>query len=318
MHRVIDRQDVIEGYRTMLGREPENEETIDMYLRDRLDVWQLLRILADSDEGRRYRLDCASLEFALEPDSRQIDTYATPEQLQQLVESVSSAWTAMGEREPFWSVLVNEKYRTSVINEADQEEFYGTGNNEITMFEKACARNGLALDYSATVLDLGCGVGRVGEHLARRFAHYIGVDISPTHLKQAGERLRHQRLGNTTLSLLGDFLENQLTFDILYSMIALQHSPPPVMLWLLQRCFASLRTGGYAFFQLPCHLYGYEFHLDGYLAEPDRHHRMEMHALPQRYVYQALAEYGLVPVEVLPYPRTGPAGHSYLFLARKR
>ena len=44
---------------------------------------------------------------------------------------------------------------------------------------------------------------------------------------------------------------------------------------------------------------------------------MEMHALPQAHVFRALAENGLVSVEVIPYPRIGPIGFSFAFLAIK-
>ena len=317
MHRTIGRQDVIEGYRTILGREPENEQVIEMHLTHRLDVWQWVRILTNSDEARHYRLDCAAAGFFDELDGGKIDVDAAPEQLDRLLESLSSAWSTMGEEKPYWSVLVNEKYRTSLINDADREEFYASGANDVLAFQRACERNGLALDFSKTVLDLGCGLGRVGEHFARRFGRYIGVDVSPPHLRMTAERLTQCGFENATLSLLGDFVASRPGFDIFYSVIALQHSPPPVMLWLLRKCFAALRSGGYAFFQIPCHLYGYEFQLDRYLAELARHDQMEMHALPQRHIFRALAECGLVPVEVVPYPRIGPIGHSYMFLAQK-
>ena len=44
---------------------------------------------------------------------------------------------------------------------------------------------------------------------------------------------------------------------------------------------------------------------------------MEMHALPQKYVFEALYRNGLRPIEVCPFPVIGPIGISYLFLAHK-
>ena len=48
-----------------------------------------------------------------------------------------------------------------------------------------------ALDLQATdrVLELGCGVGRIGKELAPRCAHWVGSDISPNMLKAAAHRL---------------------------------------------------------------------------------------------------------------------------------
>jgi ubiquinone/menaquinone biosynthesis C-methylase UbiE len=49
-----------------------------------------------------------------------------------------------------------------------------------------------ALELTSTdrVLELGCGVGRIGRELAPHIGFWQGVDISPNMIAQARERLR--------------------------------------------------------------------------------------------------------------------------------
>lgn len=49
----------------------------------------------------------------------------------------------------------------------------------------------IKLTSDMTVLDLGCGIGRVGKWVAPQVRKYIGVDFSPTMIKKAQERCRH-------------------------------------------------------------------------------------------------------------------------------
>ena len=89
------------------------------------------------------------------------------------------------------------------------------------------------------------------------------------------------------------------------------------MYQLLRLFLDKLKPGGYAFFQLPCHIYDYSFDADRYLAGEGKYQAMEMHALPQKYVFEAMYRHGLQPIEIWPFPVIGPIGISYVFLARK-
>ena len=57
----------------------------------------------------------------------------------------------------------------------------------------------LAADAGGTVLDLGCGTGRVALHLARRGAEVRGVDSNPVLIAALRERAERERLGVSTL-----------------------------------------------------------------------------------------------------------------------
>jgi SAM-dependent methyltransferase len=318
MSSLICRDDIIQGYQTFLGRDPETEEVIELFLSKKLDIWSWISIVAGSEEAKRRQLDRLSPAYMERTDPCRIEVDITPEAMQRLLQHVTKAWSRLGESDPYWSVLTAEKYHKNVITGRDLEQFYCSGARDIAELEAACTRNDIVIDHNCTVLDLGCGVGRIGEHFARRYAHYVGVDISPAHLQLARQRFRDQSIKNAKLALLPDFLDdNTSSFDIFYSLITLQHSPPPVIFYQLRHCLTRLRPGGYAFFQVPCQLYGYEFRLMDYLSRIGSCPDMEMHALPQPHVFRAFAECNVIPIEVLPFPRIGPIGFSYAFLAQK-
>jgi hypothetical protein len=71
--------------------------------------------------------------------------------------------------------------------------------------------------------------------------------------------------------------------DLVYSIIVLQHNPPPVMRELFGRLLGRLNEGGVAVIQVPTYLAGYRFDVNDYLATSGE--QMEMHALPQREVF---------------------------------
>jgi SAM-dependent methyltransferase len=75
-----------------------------------------------------------------------------------------------------------------------------------------------------SVLDVGCGFGRIGEIVMelRPDAEYVGVDVSPDQL--AGAR---RRLGPKPQLIVGDIRKlGPRTFDLVLAIEVLMHQPP--------------------------------------------------------------------------------------------
>ena len=89
------------------------------------------------------------------------------------------------------------------------------------------------------VLDAGCGTGALAVEVARRGAHVIAVDLSPTLIQLARERQPHL-LGNGSIDFrVGDLLDPALgTFDHVVAMDSLIHYDTPDM----ARVLAGLAT----------------------------------------------------------------------------
>jgi hypothetical protein len=126
-----------------------------------------------------------------------------------------------------------------------------------------------------------------------------------------------RRIANASLMLLQDYLSDDSLSDVFFSVIVLQHNPPPIIRDLLDACLARVTPGGLAYFQVPCHLYNYSFSVADYLAGNGQAEEMEIHAIPQREIFAMLARHGFTPIEVTPDDRVGSIGFSYTFLARK-
>ncbi|MEP9360927.1 class I SAM-dependent methyltransferase [Sphingomonas sp. KR3-1] len=309
--------DVAHCYRQFLGREMDDLETAIGHLADGPDLWTLIRRFTNAPERQLAQAFSASRYIQATQDARNIEHAIDGAREQRLIDHIETVWRRYGRDDAYYSVLTHPAYRAGSITDANIDHFYTTGAAEIEEFGQLCRRNAVEPDPAWSVCELGCGVARVGTAFARNFSEYLGIDISTEHLAIARARLDAEGATHARLMLLPDFLQQDVAYDLFYSTIVLQHNPPPIMRLLLDAGLGRLRPGGYAYFQLPCHLSGYSFDTDSYLAGVGRKDEMEMHALPQREVFASLAKHGLTPVEVVPDGRIGPIGFSYAFFARK-
>jgi 2-polyprenyl-3-methyl-5-hydroxy-6-metoxy-1,4-benzoquinol methylase len=312
-----DEYDVVMCYRYFLHREPENRSVIEAHLNSNPTIWQLIERFSQSSEYETMEIDAGCLGIWRRQDARDVRIDASKTAKAEILNHIQKIWSLYGIEDPFYSVITDPTYRGPNITSALTEKFYQSGSDGVANLRLACQRNRIDVDSRWHILDLGCGVGRIGEHFCRSFEYYYGVDISEGHLARAKSRFEEQNITNSRLFLLNQALESDIRFDVFYSMIVLQHNPPPIIYHLLDMFLPKLKSNGLAFFQVPCHLYGYEFDTDDYLAGRGKHDGMEMHSLPQRHVFEVLYKHNLRPIELWPFPVIGPIGISYAFFARK-
>jgi SAM-dependent methyltransferase len=117
------------------------------------------------------------------------------------------------------------------------------------------------------------------------FSHVIAADISADHLRIAETVLAERAIRNVSLvhlNTLKDLAEIG-PFDVFFSVIVLQHNPPPIMAYILRKILQQLNHGGVGYFQIPTYAKGYAFGIDEYLCQiKEGHDRMEGHVLPQK------------------------------------
>jgi 2-polyprenyl-3-methyl-5-hydroxy-6-metoxy-1,4-benzoquinol methylase len=94
---------------------------------------------------------------------------------------------------------------------------------------------------AVSVLDIGCGLGRLATKLATHNRQVTGVDLSPEMIARA----QKEGQGDQNLSFIcGDFLDRDFTsqqFDLVISAAALHHMPETVA---VPRMVELLRPGG--------------------------------------------------------------------------
>jgi ubiquinone/menaquinone biosynthesis C-methylase UbiE len=106
-------------------------------------------------------------------------------------------------------------------------------------------REKVGVNPTDTVLEIGCGVGRVGTHLAPHCGHWIGCDVSPNMVKFARERLA--ALPNVELvETPGYDLApiKSASADVVYCIVVFCHIDEWDRYRYVEEAFRVLRQGG--------------------------------------------------------------------------
>jgi ubiquinone/menaquinone biosynthesis C-methylase UbiE len=121
----------------------------------------------------------------------------------------------------------------------------------------------------AVVLEIGCGTGRVMQHLAGHYREVHGIDISSEMTSRGRRRLGH--LPNVHFHQgngydLDPFADE--SFDLVHSAFAFQHMPKTVAYNYFLETWRVLRPGGLFTFQVPNLLRGAHFVEFNHFAQP--------------------------------------------------
>ncbi len=173
------------------------------------------------------------------------------------LDDLQTHWNEWGRRDPYWEIISRPDRRG---NRWDLDEFLRTGVDETDAL-LAWLQNLSVAVRPGRALDFGCGVGRITQALARTFAECDGVDIAPSMIERAhelnrfGERCRYVVNDRDDLARFGDE-----TFDLVYSVIVLQHIAPEFTTAYLREFTRVLSPRGVLVFQLPSHLLASDEH----------------------------------------------------------
>ncbi|MGI4861903.1 MAG: class I SAM-dependent methyltransferase [Janthinobacterium lividum] len=325
----ISRDDVIAAYRFFLEREPESKDAIDAWLRPTTSRAELREGFLHSDEyqSKNFVLH-PSLSGMEPPIVSQIDSDLNDAQNRTLFSAVKETWTHLGDVDPYWAVLSMDEFHGADDGETI-ERFYRSGAGDVQFIERTLERNGVMLPAQATVVEYGSGLGRVTSHLAQRFATVIGVDISPTMVRAATARMAEKRLANVSFRLLEAFddIDSLPACDLFFSLIVLQHSPPPLISKAVRSAIRALKPEGVAIFQVPTYIPEYKFLADDYISGKNiasfeaPHHLFEMHAVRQCDLFGIIYGAGGMVLEIFEDKRMGvdyQGAMSNTFVVRKR
>lgn len=156
-------------------------------------------------------------------------------------------WTRLGAEDPLWAVLLLPGKRGG---RWDVDEFFETGRVDVDHTVAWLARLGLPTRFGR-VLDFGCGVGRLSQALAERADEVVGVDVAHTMLDTARSLDRSDGRCRFVLNETPDLRRfPDAHFDLVYSVLVLQHLPRPSVDAYLAEFLRVLRPGGLAVVQL--------------------------------------------------------------------
>ncbi len=298
----VSEEEVRLAYRLILGREPENDAVVKEKAGSVATLEDLRQDLISSNEFSKQHLKVPSVCVSGTEPKLTIETAGDLDQsrLDLLFSRVKKSWSELGDEQPYWSVWTDDRFRGRDIGE-HHAEFFESGSVHLDYLLKTLERNGIGRDRLKTCLELGCGVARFTPFLAKAFDFVHAYDVSPAHLRIAQSVLRDADVPNVECRLLED-PQDFHTFpqiDLVYSLVVLQHNPPPLIEWMLDGMLSALSPGGVANFQVPTYLKGYSFRLADYLGSPPRLDELEMHALPQSRIFQIVQKNRCEVVEVM-------------------
>jgi len=304
---MISREEIHLAFQLFLGRAPENEAVINHLLAEAKNINDLREKLIIAPEFIQKLKIVPYPKISMQAPPMQVDLHTSGEQLQTIFQRIIAQWSALGNSEPYWSVLTNPGYLNENIEE-NKNSFYQSGKGELVNFFAALKRAKINPQSLSKCLELGCGVGRVTAALAAHYPSVIGVDVSPEHLRLADAYLHDQGLTNIELALLSDLqsLPELGKFDLFYSQIVLQHNPPPITKHLLEQLLNQLNPRGIAYFQIPTYKIGYTFNSSSYLSNQGKP-QMEMHYFPQDALFQIIQDANCKVLEMREDTAIGPS-----------
>ena len=150
--------------------------------------------------------------------------------------ATDKAWETLGRVDPYWAVISNDAFHGRRLTDQQLAAFLKSGADHVDDIWRSCRRV-FGDDFAPRrVLDFGCGVGRVTLPLAHRVDAVVAIDIADSMLAVARELLERDGVTNVELVRSDATLSAiQGPFDLVHSVIVLQHIPPASGLTLTRR-----------------------------------------------------------------------------------
>jgi len=163
----------------------------------------------------------------------------------------------LGQLKKDWESAAKRKdYRFSIFSNKDFSEsvFDKSGIDSFNILQEIL--KSWNMDISGkTVVDYGCGAGRVTRYIAQYAEEVFALDISCQMIKRLEERLNvpHNSYPNITVSVCSGKdlkpIETE-TIDIVYSLWVFQHTPENIVFKIVEDCRRVLKKGGLLIFQM--------------------------------------------------------------------
>lgn len=153
-------------------------------------------------------------------------------------------WDARAREDAFYFVDNRRAY-----GDPEADQFWASGEHDLQQILDLLE---VTITPQQTVLDIGCGPGRLTRAIARRAGRAVGIDVSAEMLLRA----RSLNAGiHNTMWLIGDGTSLQplqdASVDAVISHVVFQHIPDPaITLGYIAEIGRVLKQGGWAAFQI--------------------------------------------------------------------
>lgn len=154
------------------------------------------------------------------------------------------AWEQYGKKDPYYGVCTKEVFRAQNLTEDAKRDFFETGFDHVEKVMETV--RDLRKDFSPlTVLDFGCGTGRLLIPFSKVAKKVTGIDVSEQMLHEAEKNLKSFGIDNAEL-IIGNSLDPVSTkkFDFVHSFIVLQHISTSNGYEILKSLISAVAPGG--------------------------------------------------------------------------
>jgi ubiquinone/menaquinone biosynthesis C-methylase UbiE len=170
---------------------------------------------------------------------------------------------SLGGYRKFWDESASVDAIRSIADQDTDASFEVSGSNDAEALWEALP------DGDAVVLEIGCGIGRIMQHLAGRYREIHGIDISAEMVERGARRLAHLpnvRFHHGNGYDLEPFADGSI--DLAYSAFVLQHMPKTIAYNYFLEVWRVLRPDGLFRFQVPNLLDNEQFLQFNHFAQP--------------------------------------------------
>ncbi|SHM56811.1 Methyltransferase domain-containing protein [Cyclobacterium lianum] len=160
-------------------------------------------------------------------------------------ESISD-WKKWGEKDPYYGVLSDEKYRMAQLSEERLKEFFDSGEDFVAESRQRIKQWFGSDIAQGSILDFGCGVGRLAIPFARMTSREVwGLDISEAIVQRACEHRDRMGLHHLHIKTYnGRELDGLPAFDFINAFIVFQHIEFARGMRLMRQLLDMTREGG--------------------------------------------------------------------------
>lgn len=162
-------------------------------------------------------------------------------------------WEKLAQNNAYWAVLTEDEFKSKKLTKKHLDAFFATGRADITNLITKI--KSLFPDFSLpveSVIDFGCGVGRLLIPLAEQTKIAIGIDISQTMRSITMKNVSNHGLKNVRCVETPEILVREgVKVDWLNSFIVLQHIEPRRGYFIINDLLQCVKSGGIASLHIP-------------------------------------------------------------------
>jgi SAM-dependent methyltransferase len=157
------------------------------------------------------------------------------------------SWEKLGQHDPYFGVWSADKFKQKNLTPKLKHEFFQSGEKHVqSILDSTIRYFGDNVFEQQSLLDFGCGVGRLVIPFSRKFHKVLGIDISSAMIEEAKKNTAEQNISNAHfLKQKDDQLSNvSEQFDFVHTTLVLQHIPPSRGNILIAHLLNLVKPGG--------------------------------------------------------------------------